>query len=420
MIWLGMLTPITLFLAVVAVVAVPKAAIVVVLVLALAAIVFCWPKRTELLARTKRSAVTLWLLVLAIWAATSALWSPVPIKSVETAVFLPVLAAAVTVVGRMWQNMSLSPAARCMLGVSTGLIFATLLLGVDLLTDQALTRWVLSHYPSLSTAIGKHVFVVDGKAVHVSEAAANRRAVIVALLAPSLVYYLSRGARSRFSLLAIVLTGVGLLTMFTLTQSLSAQVALLGGSLTFIGSRLWPGTARNLLVAAWIATLLAIPAALALHTAGWQDSDQLPQSARERIIIWNITARETLQHPLTGIGANASGDAVRQSDTSADAELAALGRVKFTHPHSAYLQVWYELGLPGALFLLFFGLAVLREIERLPPSVAPYAFGQFSITAILFASSYGVWQHWLLSSIGLGVMALMLADVVVKRVAQRD
>jgi O-antigen ligase len=120
-----------------------------------------------------------------------------------------------------------------------------------------------------------------------------------------------------------------------------------------------------------------------------------------------------------GVGANASGDAERRSDAIEDAELAALGRERFTHPHNAYLQVWYELGISGALLLLFFGLAVLRRIERLAPSVRPYALGQISVIAILFAASYGVWQHWLMSAVALGVMALILADVV-QRAAPRD
>jgi len=292
-------------------------------------------------------------------------------------------------------------------------MLAVLLLAIDLLAEQALTRFVLTHYPSLAGAVGKHVFVTDGKVVHVSEAAANRRAVIVVLLATSLVYYLFNDGRSRFSAIALGLSGLGLLMIVALTQSLSAQLALLGGSLTLVGSRLWPATVRGLVVAAWIAAiLLAVPTALALRTAGWQQSDLLPLSARERIVIWNITARTTLEHPLTGIGANASGAATRRSASSADTELAAMGRAKFTHPHNAYLQVWYELGLPGALLLLFFGLAVLREIGRLAPSVRAYALGQFSITAILLASSYGLWQHWLLSAVALGVMALMLATVV--------
>jgi hypothetical protein len=419
MIWLGRLASIALFLAVVVVVAIPKSAIVVVVALALVAVAVCWPMRTELLVRTRPSAVTLWLVGLASWAAISALWSPVPLKTIATALFLPAIAASVAIVGRMWNSISLSLASRCMLGLSIGLILAVVLLGIDLLTEQALTRGLFNHYPSLWGAMGKHVFVVDGKVVHVSEATANRRAAVVALLGPSLVYYLSKEARSRFSFIAMGLAGLGFLTTFALTQSLSAQVAVLGGGLVFLGSRLWPDTTRSFLVVAWVAAiLLAVPAALALHTAGWQESDQLPLSARERIIIWDITARQTLQHPLTGIGANASGDAVRQSDASADAELAALGRENFTHPHNAYLQVWYELGLPGALLIIFFGLAVLRKIERLVPSVRPYALGQFSITTILLASSYGFWQHWLMSAVALGVMALMLADVA-ERVAPR-
>jgi len=78
-----------------------------------------------------------------------------------------------------------------MFSLSIGLMLAVLLLAIDLLAEQALTRFVLTPYPSLAGAVGKHVFVTDGKVVHVSEATANRRAVIVVLLATLLLLLFS-------------------------------------------------------------------------------------------------------------------------------------------------------------------------------------------------------------------------------------
>ena len=85
------------------------------------------------------------------------------------------------------------------------------------------------------------------------------------------------------------------------------------------------------------------------------------------------------------------------------------------HPHSAYLQVWYELGILGAGLFLGFGLAVIRWITRLRPEIQPFALAQFSMTAVTMTTAFGLWQFWFLSAIALGVVGLFLVEIVVKR-----
>jgi O-antigen ligase len=231
-----------------------------------------------------------------------------------------------------------------------------------------------------------------------------------------LVYHLTGVERSWRRTLAGIATVLGYGVIFALTESLSSQLALLAGGATWLVARFWPRAVRRLLSATWIsAIVLIVPVSLALQAAGLQYAQRLPASARERVVIWGATATKILSAPVLGIGANASRATEGREDNSASVERTPLGRSSFPHPHNAYLQIWYELGLPGAALLLGFGLVILWRISQMSEAVQPFAYGQFSVTAALIASSYGLWQHWLLSAITLGVIALMLVDIVATR-----
>jgi O-antigen ligase len=90
-------------------------------------------------------------------------------------------------------------------------------------------------------------------------------------------------------------------------------------------------------------------------------------------------------------------------------------RTLSTHAHSVFLQTWFELGLVGATLLTLFGLALVQSIMALGAAVRPYALATFASTAVMAASSYGMWQYWYLAMFGLcaatfGVGARLLED----------
>jgi O-antigen ligase len=256
---------------------------------------------------------------------------------------------------------------------------------------------------------------VDGVAVDVSEATANRRAVVVALLTVPLFYHLAqtRASWRRSALIAAIATAYAV--MFSWTESLSAQLGLLAGGLTWWAARNWPKMAARTVATAWIgACLLFLPASLMLKAQNMHQSGYLPPSARERVVIWNDTAELTLSNPWTGIGANAS-------RTVSKAELGKTQTAQPPnpqppyHPHSAYLQIWYELGVPGLALFLALGLSVIWRITRLNSELRPFALGQFASVAVIMATSFSLWQYWFLSAVALGVVGLLLVDSVVER-----
>jgi len=123
----------------------------------------------------------------------------------------------------------------------------------------------------------------------------------------------------------------------------------------------------------------------------------LPESWSARLDIWTFVASQAAEHPLRGWGADASrtfGDAIP------------------LHPHNAALQIWLELGAPGAALagaLIGWITACLAVMARTHPAHA--AAGAAALTAYLVigAVSFGVWQEWW---VGLGLLTVAALAVV--------
>lgn len=123
-----------------------------------------------------------------------------------------------------------------------------------------------------------------------------------------------------------------------------------------------------------------------------------------RLDIWRLAEHLIEQKPFTGWGLDAS-------RTIQGIPL---------HPHNAALQIWLELGLPGAaiaamLFTwIFYGIG---ELQAEDPQMAGAAAGAVAAYLVIGALSFGVWQEWWL---GLGALtAGMIAVDAVARVNER-
>ncbi|HUO21760.1 MAG TPA: O-antigen ligase family protein [Caulobacteraceae bacterium] len=130
--------------------------------------------------------------------------------------------------------------------------------------------------------------------------------------------------------------------------------------------------------------------------------DHVPPSWAERLRIWSFVAERFQEHPVRGAGLDAS---------------RVYPGVVPLHPHNGPLQLWFELGLPGALFGTVFWLWLWRRIgdcadrNRLYGAVA-------SATAMVYlmisAVGFGLWQEWWIC---LGALAMALSILFSKTLA---
>lgn len=125
----------------------------------------------------------------------------------------------------------------------------------------------------------------------------------------------------------------------------------------------------------------------------------VPPPLQHRLHIWAFAAERIKEHPVRGWGMNAS--RVMPGGKSIVGGEAWSGHALPLHPHNAPLQVWLELGLPGAALFAALGVLLFLRLGRrdTPRAVAVIASGQTVAALALLSSSYGVWQSWWLASL---------------------
>jgi O-antigen ligase len=131
----------------------------------------------------------------------------------------------------------------------------------------------------------------------------------------------------------------------------------------------------------------------------------LPPSWSDRLRIWSFVAEQLARTFPRGAGLDAS---------------RMFPGVIPLHPHSAPLQVWYELGLVGAAIQIGFWLWLWRRIgdcarrDRLYGSTAAAtATAYFTINAV----SFGQWQAWWLA---VGALAAALCVLLSKTLVLKE
>ena len=116
-----------------------------------------------------------------------------------------------------------------------------------------------------------------------------------------------------------------------------------------------------------------------------------------RVDIWRFVEGLIERKPLVGWGLDAS---------------RAFPGVIPLHPHDAALQLWLELGAPGAVLaalvwtFVFAGIARLYVRDR---ALAAAATGAAIAYVAIGALSFGIWQEWWLA---LGVLAAALVTLL--------
>jgi O-antigen ligase len=122
----------------------------------------------------------------------------------------------------------------------------------------------------------------------------------------------------------------------------------------------------------------------------------------DRLRIWGFVAERWAMAPLRGAGLDAS---------------RTFPNAVPLHPHNGPLQLWFELGLPGAVLGTLFWLWLWRRIGDCARQSRLYA-ATAAATATVFLTissvSFGLWQEWWLD---VGVFAMGLCILLGKTLA---
>lgn len=291
------------------------------------------------------------------------------------------------------------------------------LAGVAVLTfevwaHQYIRRLIIEHFDILvPPTLDKHYRINPDGGVRIFGFELNRSiAAANMLMWPALLSAAAHWTGRTFEAMAAALIGgVGLATLGSSHET--SKIAFIVGLLIYVAARLWPRAATATLHGVWTLLILGIvPASLmAFQVFDLQESSWLQHSARERIVIWNDISKRVLDAPWLGVGARTayvlSEDEARNLGKEAKSKHK---RIIARHAHNVYLQTWFEMGLVGALLLLFAGIAVVLAAGQLAEPVRPYALATFAVFMAEIGSSWEIWQRWFFALFALAAVFLAL------------
>ncbi len=175
-------------------------------------------------------------------------------------------------------------------------------------------------------------------------------------------------------------------------------------ALLYFRQRLVARIAAALSVVAILTAPLTLPGLA--HVPGvFAAVDGFKDSAGHRLLIWSFAGERIAERPFAGWGLDAARaipgakDEIRRGQTWLP-----------LHPHNAALQLWLELGLPGAaLFALFVGWLWLCLAEaRWPRLYAAAAGGCLAAALAVALAGWGIWQEWWLGTLGVAAFGVLV------------
>jgi O-antigen ligase len=326
------------------------------------------------------------LCLVLLWGAISALWSVTPLRSLAVAGRLTGLFAAglalATAAG------SIAAPRRLTFLFLLGLVVALAIACAELATGGLLGS-IFTDRPYRATRL-------------------NQASISFAiLLLPASALLAAMGQR----LLAAVLTACGVATVFALVGT-AAKFLLVTGFATGLLIYLRRGFVSRAAALISIVAIVAAPltfARLERVPGLGEAADGVKISAGHRLLIWSFAGDRIAEHPLIGWGLDAS-RAIPGGEELIRTEESWLP----LHPHNAALQLWLELGVPGAvLFALLVALAWCALAAAAWPHLFAAAAGA-GLTIALAGSltTYGIWQEWWLGALWFSLfLVLVMAQV---------
>jgi O-antigen ligase len=324
----------------------------------------------------------------------SALWSIDPLRSLDMTARLAGLFAAGLALAVAAD--SVSAPRRLSAFVLGGFVLAIAMAAVDLATHGALSKPFSDRF--------------------YQPAWLNQASVAFAiLLLPASAALLVRGHKGAALLLALAAGAI-----ICALAGTAAKVALAAG-LPMALFCYWrrAGAARTAALGA-ILVIVTAPLTFARLERGSdlvETADAIKLSAGHRLLIWSFVGDRIDEHPLAGWGLDSSraipggGDPIRPGETWLP-----------LHPHNAALQLWLELGVPGAvMFALLIGSAWLAlAAAEWPRLFAAAAAGSLATGFVATFATYGIWEEWWQGTLWFSLFVVLVMARVATGAAERS
>ena len=360
------------------------------------------------------AAVALYLLL-------TVLWAPDRVNGFGKVLLFAVLVSATAIAAVSYARLSIDRLDQLGRVLLIGLAIGAAFLVFEEATNHAINSALFNAIPALRPD-ARHLQtdgdIVGGVAAYLS----NRNVAMLALLMwPALA--LVQHVLPKPQVLAVsLLLGIATLVVAALSAHASSRLALTAGIAMYVIARAVPRQAIWVAVAGWLTlTLLMVPIATQLYARGAHLNERVPFSFRARIILWNYTADQIPRHFWRGVGIDGTKplDAARKKTWETRPDHVYPQRTG-EHSHNFYIQLWYELGALGVALFSLFGVAVLFAVNRLTPDIRPFGFAAVMTAAGLGATSWGIWQPWLMGAYGSSAMLMAFAAVRASKQAEES
>ena len=368
---------------------------------------------------SRPDAVVLYLAAFLGYAVTSSAWAIVPSAALVTTVYGMLIGAGAVLMLRLLRGEDRPNLLHMGEGLWLGFAAALLYLAIELVSGQSVKIFLYNLAGLQPGDLAPPQFFTweNSKIVAIlREDLTRNMAPVTIFLWPAVTAIMGAVTRryaAILSILVVLIAGVVVMTAWHETS----KGAFLMGLAFFFGARQAPIVAGRFASVCWVLACLGVlPAVLLAHRLDLHQSPWIQHSAQQRIIIWNYTAEQVLKSPLFGVGARTTYFLGPSMEKDLARSTGNDQRTLSTHAHSVFLQTWFELGLVGATLLTLFGLALLQSIMALSVAIRPYALATFGSSAVMAASSYGMWQYWYLAMFGLCAVLLAIgARLLVSR-----
>ncbi len=319
-----------------------------------------------------------------IWALASITWTILPAESLELwtsmALILLGIAAALSAAGALDEQGRDRVLTWAMRGIWLAMVLGTVELTADLPIGNAIRpdRTGLSNLEPTILNAGFSVILCLAWPVAAALWRQDRKPqALGTLLAAVAITFAGEGDSAK---LAVVLSGLVFIAVLMGGRRVLDTVAALA--------------AITVVAAPLIASHILTPSRVTEFAPGIKDS------ALHRIYVWEFTAQRIADKPLAGWGL----DSARAIPGGAD-RIPALDdedAIKMTlHPHNAALQIWLELGVPGALLAAGLIGVIARYIRRREREARAAQAAAFVAALTVAGLSFGIWQNWWLAALGL-------------------